>query len=54
METRPLEPGDLPKPLRDRFVGPDNLYLLRIFPAGNVWEPQFLAGFVRDLRSVGP
>ena len=54
METRPLEPGDLPKPLRDRFVGPDNLYILRVFPAGNVWNPQFLAGFVRDLRSVEP
>jgi len=54
METRPLEPGDLPKPLRDRFVGPDNLYLLRVFPAGNVWEPQFLANFVRDLRSEDP
>jgi hypothetical protein len=54
METKPLTIQDLPKALRDRFVGPDNLYLLRIFPAGNVWDPQFLATFVRDLRSVDP
>ncbi|MGD0231245.1 MAG: MMPL family transporter, partial [Syntrophorhabdales bacterium] len=54
METRPLEPRDLPRPLADRFVGPDNLYLLRIFPAGNVWDPQFLGAFVRDLRSIDP
>jgi hypothetical protein len=54
METKPLTVRDLPGPLRDRFVGPDNLYLLRIFPAGNVWDPQFLGTFVRDLRSVDP
>ncbi len=54
METKPLIIQDLPKALRDRFVGPDNLYLLRIFPAGNVWDPQFLAKFVRDLRSADP
>ena len=54
METKPLTIQDLPKALRDRFVSPDNLYLLRIFPAGNVWDPQFLATFVRDLRSVDP
>ncbi len=54
METKPLMVRDLPGPLRDRFVGPDNLYLLRIFPSGNVWDPQFLGRFVRDIRSVDP
>jgi hypothetical protein len=54
MEAKPLTVRDLPKALRDRFVGPDNLYLLRIFPAGNVWDPKFLGTFVRDLRSVDP
>jgi hypothetical protein len=54
MESRPLTVQDLPGPLRDRFVGADNLYLLRIFPTGNVWDPQFLGRFVKDLRSVDP
>ncbi len=54
MDAKPLTIQDLPKALRDRFVGPDNLYLLRIFPAGNVWDPEFLAKFVRELRSADP
>jgi len=54
MESGPITVQDLPGPLRERFVGPDNLYLLRIFPAGNVWDPQFLGTFVRDIRSVDP
>jgi hypothetical protein len=54
IETRPLRPEDLPKPLYDRFVGPGSLYILRIFPSGNVWDPQFLDRFVADLRSVDP
>jgi hypothetical protein len=54
MEAKPLTIQDLPKALSDRFVGPDKLYLLRIFPAGNVWDPQFLGTFVRDVRSVDP
>ena len=52
--TSPLRPEDLPKPLADRFVGPGNLYILRVFPAGNVWDPQFLDRFVRQLASVDP
>ena len=52
IETEPLRPDDLPKPLYDRFVGPDNLYILRIFPTGNVWDPHVLDKFVFDLRSV--
>ena len=54
IETRPLRPRDLPKALLERFVGPDNLYIIRIFPAGNVWDPHFLDRFVRDLRSIDP
>lgn len=52
METRPMRIPDLPAPLRDRFVGPDNEYLLRVFPKQNVWEPAHLATFVRDIQSV--
>lgn len=54
MDTRPMQVSDLPKPLTDRFVGPGDLYLMRVFPSQNVWEPRFLGPFVRDLRSVDP
>ena len=54
METRPMRVSDLPAALRDRFVGPNNLYLLRVFPKGNIWEPTFLSTFVRDIQSIDP
>ncbi len=54
IETRPLTVQDLPTLLRERFVGPGNLYVLRIFPAGNVWDPKFLGKFVRGIRSIDP
>jgi len=52
--TTPMEPKDLPKPLLQRFVGKNQLYLIRVFPTQNIWEPELLAKFVRDLRSVDP
>lgn len=45
---------DLPKQLRERYVGQNHLYLIRVFPAQNIWEPDLLKNFVRDLRSVDP
>ena len=54
IETRPLRPEDLPKPLYERFAAPGSLYIIRVFPSGNVWDPQFLDRFVADLRSVDP
>ena len=54
IETRPLRPDDLPKQLYDRFAAPGSLYIIRVFPSGNVWDPHFLEKFVADLRSVDP
>lgn len=53
-KTRPMELTDLPETLLQRFIGENHLYLLRIFPADNIWEPEVLGRFVRDLRSVDP
>ena len=50
----PMEVRDLPPQVRERFVGPDNLSLIRVFPASNIWDPEYLGAFVRDLRSVDP
>ncbi len=54
MTTRPMQVSDLPENLRERFVGPNSLYLIRVFPAENIWEPSLLGKFVDDLRSVDP
>lgn len=54
INTRPMQVSDLPRPIRERFVGPDDLYLIRVFPAFDIWDPQFLGDFVRDLRSIDP
>jgi hypothetical protein len=52
--ARPMKRGDLPRPIVERFVAEDRLYLIRVFPAENIWEPPILGRFVRDLRSVDP
>jgi predicted RND superfamily exporter protein len=54
VEAGPMRIEDLPKQLRERYVGRDHLYLIRIFPTQNIWEPDLLKTFVRDLRSVDP
>ncbi|MBF0508658.1 MAG: MMPL family transporter [Deltaproteobacteria bacterium] len=50
----PMQPSDLPPSIRHLFVGPDNLYLIRVFPALDIWQPEMLARFVKDLRTVDP
>jgi hypothetical protein len=44
--------ADLPQAVRDRFASPQGNYLIRIFPAIDIWDPQPLGRFVRDLQSV--
>jgi hopanoid biosynthesis associated RND transporter like protein HpnN len=45
---------DLPQNVRERFVSPTGQYLVRIFPSRDIWNPEPLGEFVRDLRSVNP
>jgi uncharacterized protein len=52
--TRPMVLDDLPKELIKRFVGENQLYLLRVFPALDIWQPELLGKFVQELRSVDP
>jgi hopanoid biosynthesis associated RND transporter like protein HpnN len=52
--TTPMGLKDLPKVLLQRYVGEDHRYLIRVFPAVDIWEPQFLGTFVQGLRSVDP
>ena len=50
----PMHIDDLPAQVRRRFVGKNHLYLIRVFPAENIWEPQYLGRFVHELQSVDP
>ena len=52
--TRPMELTDLPRKILQRFVGENGVYLIRVFPAEDIWEPEFLGRFVRDIQSVDP
>ena len=51
---RPMGVNDLPPPLLERFMSRGHLFLIRVFPKENIWEPDLLARFVDDLRSVDP
>lgn len=50
----PMRVDDLPKTLLELFVGKNGLYLIRVFPARNIWEPEILGKFVDDLRATDP
>jgi uncharacterized protein len=50
--AEPVTIDDLPRELQARYVGKTGKFRLFVFPAENVWEPQPLARFVRDLQAV--
>jgi len=52
VEAQPVTIQDLPQELQSRYVGKTGYFRLFVFPAENVWEPQPLARFVRDLQAV--
>jgi len=45
---------DLPENVRQRFISPEGQYLIRIFPSQDIWNPEPLGQFVRDMRSINP
>jgi len=49
-----MKVDDLPKTLLERFVGKNGLYLMRVFPSQNIWEPDILGKFVHDLTNADP
>ena len=50
----PLRASDLPKALRDRFIGKTGKYLLQVYPKEDVWQRANQEAFVRQLRTVDP
>jgi len=53
-DPEPVMPEDFPEALRERFVSDDGQWLLRVFPAEQVWDEEPLAQFVSDVRTVDP
>jgi hypothetical protein len=45
---------DLPPDVRERFISNTGNYLIRAFPSQDIWNPQPLGRFVRDLQHVDP
>jgi predicted RND superfamily exporter protein len=54
VNARPMGLNDLPPPLLERFMSRGHLFLIRVFPKENIWEPDLLGRFVHELRSVDP
>ena len=54
IDATPMTVNDLPETLLQRFVHKNSLYLIRVFPRQNIWEPEVLGKFVHDLRTVDP
>jgi hypothetical protein len=44
--------ANLPRVLRERFIGTSGAYLVQIYPRGDVWEDAPLAHFVTTLKTV--
>jgi hypothetical protein len=52
LEAQPVVIQDLPQALQTRYVGKTGKFRLFVFPTEDIWEPQPLARFVRDLQAV--
>jgi len=50
----PLRVEDLPRAIRDRFIGVSGKYLLMVYPKKDVWQRESQEEFIRDLTKVDP
>ena len=50
--SAPMRVEDLPKALRDRFVGITGKYLLMVYPKEDVWQRENQRRFINDLKKV--
>ncbi|MFQ5532637.1 MAG: MMPL family transporter, partial [Candidatus Methylomirabilales bacterium] len=54
LAASPMTVADIPQELRDRFIGKEGTYLVKVFPRGNIWGRDPLQKFVGEVRSVDP
>lgn len=52
--TTPVTEATLPNVLRQRFIGTTGVYLVQIYPAGEIWDDGPLARFITALKTVDP
>jgi hopanoid biosynthesis associated RND transporter like protein HpnN len=45
---------DLPKELRDRYIGKTGKYLIKVYAKGNIWDLERLRQFVNQVETVDP
>jgi preprotein translocase subunit SecF len=50
----PLHPQDLPRILRDQFIGVDGKYLLQVYPRKDIWQHENQREFIQQLESAVP
>ena len=53
-DPEPVTPDDLPQSLRSRFISSHGDWLIKIYPAEQIWDEQPLQQFVADVRTVDP
>lgn len=51
---RPINEEDIPKDIKDRFVGKSGKILVQIYPKKDIWERKPLEDFVNEIRTVNP
>jgi len=54
LKSPPMTLANLPQAVRERFIGPDGSYLIRVFPSQDIWNFGPLKMFVKSLWSVDP
>ena len=53
-DSGPLQIQDLPRSLRNRFIGVTGKQLLQVYPKTNIWERVEQEKFVKELRTIDP
>jgi predicted RND superfamily exporter protein len=55
-DSGPMRPGDLPEPIRNRFIGVTGKHLIQVYPKReiDIWGRAGQEAFIRDLRKIDP
>jgi len=54
LDPQPVQAGEAPAGLRERYVGRNGRYLLRIHPSVDIWQQAGVRRFIEELRTVDP
>jgi len=52
--TRQITLGDLPKEIKDQFIGVTGKIQIQVYPAQNIWNRPALERFIAEVRQVDP